>query len=261
MKPWIELNGIRSDVYDLGVLSADVPILSDRTTDMARAGDRLRFLTSKSAVDEGLPINIRLAAQGDNKTAVKQQFNAAGQWLYGGQYLRIWSDPLRFYEGEFKDFSSVKMQTRRIGSIDLTFECNPPCGQKAIELTEGWVPSVGTPIPEQLTDTICTMKSVRTTAGKLSVIECGRIHPPALYMKITGSFASLVIGDTLTINEAPAGALYIDCDAMQCYTLSDGLRVNARHSGAFPTLPLDGRLSIGGTNINITIWLMVIERN
>lgn len=257
MRPYITFNGISSATYNLGVLNADVHIFPRRRKELENLGG-IRALEGDAEYPGG-EIDITLAAKGTDKAAVVAAFRAAVGWLSSARYLRLWSNPGVFYEGYVEDVSSVKMITRSVGEITITFVLNPACAQRAIISDATWIPALDVQLPEQISDTIHSAKTVRTTAGYHPAVIAEHALPPALYLAVEGTWDKLKVG-TLTITES-VPVVYIDCDRQQAYTVTDGTRRIVRHSGEYPTLPDDGKLYIGGTNINITSRLLVIERS
>ena len=264
MKQYIELNGISSLSFGLGLLNADLSLLPMRRKERETLYGSIRALEGEEYLYPGATISVTLAAQGEDKAAVMAAFHRAAGWLSTARFMRLWSYPDYYYEGSFEGANSLNMIAKGIGSMELDFTLNPGCAQRAVGLRSGWVPTTDLPLPEQISDTIKTIEGKFTKAGSLasSGQDLSSVYPPAIYLCISGTWTHLVIGGTLEINEPAQSAttLYIDADRQQVYTIADGLRRNVKHSGEFPSLAKDGTLDIAGESMNITAKMLVIER-
>lgn len=264
MNQYIEINGISSLSFGLGLLNADLSLLPARRKERESLYGAIRALEGEDYLYSGGTLSVTLAARGTNKATVMAAFDNAAGWLSGGRFLRLWSRPDYFFEGSFEGSQALKMLAKGIGEMTFDFALNPGCAQRGVGLPLGWVPALNTPVPEQTNDTVCTVKKAFTAPGALPSAgdELNAVLPPALYLAITGTWKTLTIGGALTITEAFAasGTVYIDGDRQQVYRLVDGVRHNVKHNGDFPLLPNDGILPVGGTDMNITARMLVIER-
>lgn len=260
MAPYITLNGISSIDKGLRLVAAEPFIIPTRTRHRETVPGRLGSISTGAFETPALGYRLRLAATADDKAAVVRALNAIAGWLLSGRVLTVWHDPTLYYTGAVEGAASFSMLTRKTGQIEVDFVCDPPCWHRPKVNTPSWRPAADKPIPEQINASINTASASGTTAFDLAVSEVTEAQPPALYLRITGTWTALTFG-TLRITEAATAStdLYIDCEAQEIYHLDAGVRVNAKYSGDFPVLT-DGGIHINGTDFNVTARLLVIER-
>lgn len=261
MTPYITFNGISSVDMGLRLVEAEPFIIPRRNRQREYLPGRLGSIASSAFEWPAIGYKLRLAAAGADKSAVVRALHQITNWALSARIMTIWHDPAIYYTGAVEGDASFSMLTKHTGMLEIEFMCDPGCHHRAVGLPDGWTPSLNIPLPEQITDTNNTvMATARTTAFTLSA-QVKTTLPPALYLAVTGTWAQLVIGGTLTITQAASETttLYIDCEAQVVYQQLAGIRTPVRYSGDFPALT-NGNLQIDGTAFDITARLLIIER-
>lgn len=261
MTPYITLNGVSSLDKGLRLIAAETFVIPKRTRQRENVPGRLGSIASDVFEYPTRAIKLRLGGTNTDKAAVSQDLHAVADWLLSARMLTIWHSPEHYYLGAVEDDTGFSMLTRTTGQIEVDFLCDPPCRHKA-KVTGGFIPALNQPIPEQLSNTNMTAKAAAQTAAfSLSAGTVAGSLPPALYLKITGTWTSLTIGGSLSITEAAATSttIFIDCDAQEVYQLVAGARTPVRFSGAFPALA-SGSLGVDGVGFSVDAHILVIER-
>ena len=260
----IILNGICADNYGLtlGSISLFIFPRRERKTEA--------ILGSLAAAEETewsyspTPIPFTLLTKGAGRDAVVQNFRDAAAWLLNAVDLRLTTDLSRYYIGSIQNVGDVDMQSRTTGSIKADFVCNPPCWHRVLSPVEDFMLSFDVRPPEQITAGNCTVSGTFTTAGSLPSMTYTAGHPAALYFAIVGQFTSLTIGgsDGLVINwpTPQSMTVYIDCEEERVYHLLGGVITNIPYSGNFPRLTNTSQIAIGGTSLDVTVRMLVVER-
>lgn len=260
MKPYVTLNGVSSADLGLRLVAAEPFILPARTRRREVVPGRLRSIASHDFEMPPMGYRLRLAAEGSDKGAVVRSLHQVAGWLLGGRIMRVWHDPEHYYEGAVEGEADFSMLTRRNGQLTVTFLCDPPCRQKAL-VAGGFTPSLDLPIPEQISATVKTVELLNLTAT--ATLDAGSVAgslPPALHLRLTGSWSAMQLGGLQITEGSGNTTLYIDCDVQEVYKLVTGTRTIVRHRGEFPTLT-NGKLTISGSSLNLSAArLLVIER-
>lgn len=261
MAAWIELNGVKSTAFDGVTVEAVTPfVLAQRKA--ARAAVSGRF----GGVEQGAPtfdagyVSVKLLVRGADRTETMSRTNALSKWLAGGEKLRLWFDPGRYCLGRIDDGVNADRVSARFVRLSFRFTVSPPCFLKVKSAQSGWEPNDTAPIPEQLTDQTATAKGTFTAPGRLPAVTDSGAFQPLMYFSVTGTWAQVSIGSlVITRANTTSGTVYIDCDEQVVYALDAGQRVNVPATGAFPEYDAAG-IQVGGTDMSVTVRLLMIER-
>lgn len=261
--PYITFNGVSSISKGLRLVETEPFILPRRERQHETIPGRIGGIASESFDMPAAGYRLRLAAAGADKADLVSLFHSVAAWVLAARTLTVWHEPAYYFTGAVEGDSDFSMLNRRHGTLELTFLCDPPCRQLAKVSAAAFIPSMDTPIPEQLTDTVKTVGAANKVAAfNLDAGTIGGALPPALHLALTGTWTTLLIGGTLTITEAfgSSGTLYIDGDNQEVYKLVSAVRTPVSYSGDFPALTA-GKLAVDGTDFSLSVArLLVIER-
>lgn len=260
MAPYITLNGISSLDKGLRLLEASPFILPARTRQRETIPGRIGSISSAAFEMPAKGIRLSFSREGEGKADIINDLHNVASWALQGNVLTLWYSPAHYYTGSIEGNIDFSMLTKKHGRLDMEFIADPPCRHRAL-VSGGFIPSPELPIPEQISDVIKTaVTGNQNTAFDLDAGEVRGSLPPALYLKVTGSWTDLSIG-SLAITESTENiSLYIDSVAQEAYKIVSGVRTNVKHSGGFPAL-VSNKLSISGTSFSLsTARLLVIER-
>lgn len=259
MKPYVTFNGISSADLGLRLVHSEPFIIPHRSRKRERIPGRLGSITQAAFDYPELRYRLRLAVDGGKALAVEAA-HAVAAWALGARVMQVWHTPGHYYTGAVEGEASFEMLTRQTGQLELEFVCDPPCRHRA-KTAAAWLPALDLPIPEQISASAKTAEALSVTgAVELNAGAVGGALPPALFLRLTGSWSALQVG-SLQITEGSGNAnLYIDCDAQEVYKIVTGVRTIVKHKGDYPTLT-DGKLTISGSSLNLSAArLLVIER-
>lgn len=259
MKPYVKFNGISSADLGLRLIHSEPFILPSRSRRREVIPGRLGSIAQAAFEYPEMRYRLRLAVEGSKALAVEAA-HAVAAWALSARTMQVWHTPDHFYTGAVEGDNSFEMLTRQTGQLVLEFVCDPPCRHKA-KTAADWIPSLELPIPEQISTTIKTAEALSVTGT--TTLDAGTVagsQPPALYLRLTGSWTAMQVGSLQITEGSGSTNLYIDCEAQECYKIVTGNRINVKHKGPFPAL-VDGKLTISGSSLNLSAArLLVIER-
>ena len=260
MTTYITLDGVSSIDKGLRLVEAAPLILPARSRQREYLPGRIGSISASEFEYPAVAYKIRLALAGEGKADIVSQLSGLAGWMLSARRLAVWHDPDHYFTGAVEEAPAFTMLTRKTGQLEISFLCDPPCRQKA-KVAGGWIPEAFLPIPEQITAAVNTASGAGSAAFTLSGGAVSGALPPAAYLRITGTWQTLVLGGALTVTEAMAAAadLYVDCDAQEVYRLASGVRTPVRYTGTFPD-PAGGSLTVDGTGFDVTARLLIIER-
>ena len=259
MKPYVKFNGVSSADLGLRLVHSEPFIVPIRERRREIIPGRMGSIAQADFEYPEMRYRLRLAVEGSKALAVEAA-HAVAAWALSARTMQVWHTPDHYYTGAVEGDTAFEMLARRTGQLALEFVCDPPCRHKT-KITAPWIPSTDLPIPEQISTTIKTAEALSVTGNRtLDVGTVAGSQPPALYLRLTGSWTALQVGGLQITEGSGSTNLYIDCEAQECYKIVTGTRTNVKHKGDFPALT-DGKLTISGSSLNLSAArLLVIER-
>jgi hypothetical protein len=260
---YILLDGVSNETMGLG-LERVIPFVYPRRTRSAEAA--LDGLTSLEGewVYSPTPIPIYLLAKGTDKAAAIQKFQDAAAWLINARELRLSSNAARYYLGSIQNAEEPEQLSSHTFRLKAEFLCNPPCWHRVNTDDADFKPNLDARLPEQITAGKATVQAAFAAPGLLPQVTYTAAHPAALYFAVEGTFTTFTLGGAagLVLNwETPQSmTVYLDCVAQVVYHLLGGVLTAIPYSGEFPALTKTGQIAVGGTGLNATVKLLVIER-
>jgi len=258
------LDGVSSATKSVILLDADLADI-ERKREETTLPNRLDAIQSDYWQWEPKDIPLQLAVIGDSMQDVTAKYLSARRWLLSAGRISLSEMPDRHYQGSITKVTKGEANDRWL-KFTAVFRANPWCLHKALSKQSGFVPLSTTPIPEQITAATETCSGAFTAAGSLPEVAYAGACPAALYMTITGTWTTLAIGGSggWVINwpSPQSMTLYIDCVSQHVYHKIGGVMtdIGGYVSGDPPAMAGTLALPIGGTNLNITARLLVIER-
>lgn len=259
MAAFVKLNGIDSGDLGLRLLHSEPFITPSRSRQREILPGRLGSLASANFETKELGYKLAFGNIGSKPQAV-EAFHGIAAWLMNALVMQVWHTPDHFYTGAVEGETRFSMLARRIGQLEVAFICDPPCRQRALG-APGWLPDPALPIPEQISASVKSAEALSVIAPvELNPGPVAGSLPPALHLRITGSWTALSIGSLEITGGSGNTTLFIDCEAQECYKIVNGVRSIVGHRGAFPQLEA-GRIAVQGTGLNLpSARLLVIER-
>jgi len=264
MNDYIKIgNWKSSDVTGLHVMEWEAPLMARAGRQAFSIPGRMEAITDRRRDWQPEHIPVTMALVGNGRATLRQQFRAISRQLHHADHLILSDMPDNHYRGytsEIKVLEDYEEWTK----FRLYFLANPPCLLRAISQQAGFIPTAGTPIPEQLTDANASQVLDATGAASLVISDGVAAYDPEIYLSITGTWQQLHIGQGGIILPARdvSDTVYIDAQAEVAYTLSSGVRTPVPDiTGSYQALTQGAQLAISGSSISIHVRLMRIERS
>jgi hypothetical protein len=262
---YIKLDGVSNATKGIVLLDVDLP-----DTDRKRAEtpllDSMTALESEYWDYQPGDIPILMAVTGSGFADLLDKYQDARRWITPARRLEFCDLPGYYFWGSVTKIQKVDTNESWI-KFKVTFRANPSCTLRALSQQSGFIPSLDTRIPEQITAANATCSGSFSAPGILPEVPYAGAYEAAMYMVVTGTWTTLAIGGAagFTINWAAATSktVYINCELEEIYYLDAGQMVDLRGVTSPPTFPRMTKpmgLLVGGTNTNMTVRLLVIER-
>lgn len=265
---YIKLDGVSNETKGIVLLDVDLP-------DAERKRAETPLLDSMTALESEYwdyqpgDIPLLMAVTGDSFADLLNKYQDARRWIMPATCLELCDLPGYFFWGAVTKIQKVDANQSWL-KFKVIFRANPSCTLHAISQQAGFIPGMeaGRRIPEQITAGITSCSGVFTSAGALPEVTNAGAYEAAMYLVVTGTWTTLAIGgaDGLVLNwpAATTQTVYINCDLEYIYRLEAEQPVDlyGYTSGNFPRLTAPGTMAmaVAGTNINVTVRLLVIER-
>lgn len=260
----ISLDGVNCEEQGIILLDADLSNVEIKQQETVLP-DKLKAIEAEYTEIDPADIPLTMAVVGDGETDLTVKYMAARRWLLSGSRLEMSATPGYYYTGRVTRIQRQEANGKWV-KFQVVFRANPYCHQRVMTAVSGFILAEGTRIPEQITAENATVSGTFTSAGMMTLVDYLGAHPAALYLSITGTWTTLAIGGAkgVTINWAAGTAktVYMDCDLEEVYYLDAGLPVDLRGmaTGNMPVMDGPLALPVGGTGIDITVRMLVIER-
>lgn len=247
---YVTLGDIRTDIRGLVLESISLPLYPELRRDRKEVSGRLGALAAGAAVMVPYQAEIKLAYKGTREGMMAALRGLAQATTLSAPDIDGW------YDGYIDGAGEPRRLSRQWWGVTVHFMCDPPLRNV---VAGKYMPTALLPIPEQLGAGACTTLKVMTGATKVSV-AAGGAYPARVYYRIDGAFTWIQIGGLKVDSAQASGSLYIDGEHQQVYRLQKGVRTCVDASGEFPEITGTEDLSILGTGINATLYVLAIGR-
>lgn len=258
----IRIGAWRSDsVTDLHVMEWEAPVLARATRAAESLPGRITAPEDTRRDWRPEPVTVTLAMVGQSRADIRQKLRPVLPVLWNAAHLILSDQPGHHYRGHTAEVKPIEDLDEWM-RLRLTFMVNPPCALRVLGASGGWIPDPAIPPAEQITELNATANLALTGAHTLPIGDGPAPYPPEVHMLLIGSWDTLTING-LTIPGLPmARAVYLDSQAMQVWDKVDGVRTPVPNlTGDYDTIGADGQLVFGGTNVNATAHILIIERS
>lgn len=253
-------NGVKSTDKNVVLKSYRPIFLPQRNVDYESIPGRHGSLEFDDGTYQDIVIEAECAILGSDELEVMSNAYLAKLWLSQKGWLSFWDDPQRLYIGRIMNQIPLDQQTAW-GDVRLLFRCEP-FAYKINSPQAGFVPSLSIPIAEQITAENASGSFTITSPRTIEIANNGAFETEP-YFRIEGSFTTLALGDLIINRPLSSGVLYVDNENIEVYTIEAGSRVNylPQTSGKpIKLVPGNNTININGTNLNFTLYYLVIER-
>lgn len=256
----IRLDGVSSADKEICLIEWSLPLSPERKWDTETLPGQPLSVDYRE-IEPPVRITLKMAIIAQGQAAIRSAYRAAAPWLWNGTRLEISDLPGAFFDGRVTRVTQAEM-TDAYMVFETVFTANPPYAQYALSKRAGFVPSVAAPLPEQITPETETCSKIFSAAGYMPAVETAGMSAPALYFAVTGTWRSLVLGGLNLSAQDERATVYIDCERQTIYAIDAGARTPypATIAGAYPFLPASGVMAVEGTDLNVTVRMLVVER-
>lgn len=262
MYDYIQIGPWRSDgVTGLHVMDWEAPVLPRAQRQASPLSGRMT--APEDARRDWRPENIpvTLAMVGTSRADIRQRMRPVTRTLLDARHLILSDMPGHHYRGHTAEVRPLEDYEEWL-KVRMTFVANPPCALRTLGPQAGWIPDPALPPAEQITELNATHNLALSGPASVAIGDGLTAYPPEIHMLLLGSWDTLTIND-LTIPGLPVtSAVYLDSEAMQVWDKVDGVRTPVPNlTGNYDTIGAGGQLVFGGTNVNATAHILVIERS
>lgn len=272
MYDWIEIDGIKSTAFEgLEIMSWTKHLFAKFRRESTDIPGSIAPIRSRYPSYNVPSIKIVMAIIANSEAALNTKWLEVKAWLAKGRRMSRSDMPDYYTLGEVTDATERESKIGDDGDqswmlVDVVWEMAPGCYLRYLTNQTGWLPSLDVAIPQQLTADNATRQKSFTAAGQMDSVPYAGQYPARIYLRITGTWTTLIIGGAggITVHQAVASqtTLYLDCSAQVIYIVDAGQQVNwsGVTSGDYPAPTSNFALQISGTGLNINVLMLVVEQ-